>query len=187
MKMEFEGKLDAIIADMIGTLSMLGFRLMPKEDEPVKRAPSYAEAEAETGDRAEVVSFEEPKKRGRPKKTSEAVTEVREPVTEAPVTVADVQHLMEDDDVLNTAREDPDPTEELEGDPSYVNAAMDTVALHRLKEETLKQLRNLYISGKGPFVRQLLAKHGHGALVFPEVDAKYFPQIKEDMERGALN
>lgn len=179
MKMEFEGKLDAIIADMIGALSMLGFRLMPKEDEAPRRKATLPPAE----DAADVVDFDAPKKqRGRPKK-AEAVEEPEE----APATVEDVKFAMEDDEVLNTAREDPDPTEELQDDPTYAEASVDAIALHRLKEDTLKQLRNLYISGKGPFVRQLLAKHGHGALVFPEVDAVYFPAIKADMDRGVMN
>jgi hypothetical protein len=172
MKLEFEGKTDAIIAEMISLLSSLGFHLTPKQDEPPRRAATPPPVEAE-----------EIKRRvGRPKKQEEVV----EP-KEAPATVADVRFVMEEDDMLNTAREEPDPTEELAGDPTYEQASLDSIALHKLKEDTLKQLRNLYISGKGPFVRQLLAKHGHGALVFPEVDAKYFPEIKADMERGALN
>ena len=101
------------------------------------------------------------------------------------MSAADVKQMMDDDDILNTPREDPDPTEELAEDPEYVAASVDAVALHRLKEETLKELRSLYISGKGPFVRQLLAKHGHGALVFPEVEAKHFPAIKADLDRGS--
>ena len=103
------------------------------------------------------------------------------------VTAAEVKQMMDDDDILNTPREEPDPTEELADDPEYVAASVDAVALHRLKEETLKELRSLYISGKGPFVRQLLAKHGHGALVFPEVDAVHFPAIKADLDRGRPN
>jgi hypothetical protein len=177
MKLEFEGKTDAIIAEMISLLSSLGFELRPREDEPPRRAAAPRTAEVEV---------EEVKRRGRPKK-QEPVEEPKQAPKEAPATVADVQYAMEEDDVLNSAREDPDPTEELAGDPTYEEAALDTIALHKLKEDTLKQLRNLYISGKGPFVRQLLAKHGHGALVFPEVDAKYFPEIKADMERGVLN
>jgi len=76
-----------------------------------------------------------------------------------------------------------EPAAEPQKDP-FVEPPVDAVALHKLKEETLKRLRDLYLSGKGTFVRELLAKHGHGALVFPEVEAKYFPEIKADMEKG---
>ena len=80
-----------------------------------------------------------------------------------------------------------EPIEDVAAEPQkdpFVEPPVDAVALHKLKEETLKRLRDLYLSGKGTFVRELLAKHGHGALVFPEVEAKYFPEIKADMEKG---
>ena len=62
--------------------------------------------------------------------------------------------------------------------------AMDAVALLKLKQDTLKRLRDLYVAGKGTLVRELLHKHGHGANVFPEVEAIYFPAIVADLERG---
>ena len=57
------------------------------------------------------------------------------------------------------------------------------VALLRLKEQQLSRLRDLFNAGKGPLVRQLLAKYGEGAKVFPEVDAKHFPAIKVELDR----
>lgn len=63
----------------------------------------------------------------------------------------------------------------------------DTKELAKMKEETLNKLKDLFVAGKGKMVRELLVKHGHGAKVFPEVEAKYFPAIKEaiDKELGA--
>ena len=55
--------------------------------------------------------------------------------------------------------------------------------LLKLKEQQLGRLRDLFNAGKGPFVRQLLAKYGEGAKVFPEVDAKHFPEIKKELDR----
>lgn len=181
MKLEFEGKLDGVIAEMISVLSSLGWRLVPKG--AVIRMPRADEPEVEEENGG--VDFDAlPKKRGRPKKSETPIEPKEASVREAAPATAEVKHAMEDDDILNTPREDPDPTEELGEDPAYVEASFDAIALHRLKEETLKQLRNLYISGKGSFVRQLLAKHGHGAHVFPEVEAKHFPAIKADLDRG---
>jgi hypothetical protein len=62
-----------------------------------------------------------------------------------------------------------------------------TKELTKMKEETLNRLKDLFVAGKGKMVRELLTKHGHGAKVFPEVEAKYFPAIKEaiDKELGA--
>lgn len=57
------------------------------------------------------------------------------------------------------------------------------IELHKLKEQQLSRLRDLFNAGKGPFVRQLLAKYGNGAKVFPEVDAAQFPHIKVELDR----
>lgn len=57
------------------------------------------------------------------------------------------------------------------------------VALLKLKEQQLSRLRDLFNAGKGPLVRQLLAKYGEGAKVFPEVDPKHFPAIKVELDR----
>jgi hypothetical protein len=57
------------------------------------------------------------------------------------------------------------------------------VALLKLKDQQLSRLRDLFNAGKGPLVRQLLAKYGDGAKVFPEVDAKHFPAIKIELDR----
>jgi hypothetical protein len=182
MKIEFEGTYSNICSQMVEFLKGSAYVVTTVAEQvavEADRGPVERVAALEPDNGNEVVDFDAlPKKRGRPKKV--------EP-TEAPATEADVKAAMEDDEILNTPREDPDPLEDLQGDPDYVEASLDAVTLHRLKEETLKKLRSLYISGKGPFVRQLLAKHGHGALVFPEVEAKHFPAIKADMDRGALN
>lgn len=179
MKIEFEGTYSNICDQMVEFLKGSAYVVTTVAEQvavEADRGPVQRVVAPEPDNGNETVDFDAlPKKRGRPKRA--------EPV-EAPATAADVRAAMEDDDILDTPREDPDPLEDLQGDPG---APVDTVALHRLKEETLKQLRSMYISGKGTFVRQLLAKHGHGALVFPEVEAKHFPAIKADMDRGVLN
>ena len=61
------------------------------------------------------------------------------------------------------------------------------IDLLKLKEQQLDRLRELFNAGKGTYVRELLAKFGNGAKVFPEVDAAQFPEIKKaiDKELGA--
>lgn len=75
-----------------------------------------------------------------------------------------------------------DPVEEMmeESVDAKAQAAVD---LLKLKNEQLDRLRDLFNAGKGPFVRELLAKYGDGAKVFPEVDAVHFPAIKADIDR----
>ena len=79
----------------------------------------------------------------------------------------------------------PEPqVEELEEKPQPVDAkARAAVDLLKLKNEQLDRLRELFRAGKGTFVRQLLQKYGQGAKVFPEVDAKHFPRIKQDIDQ----
>ena len=64
MKLEFEGKLDGVIAEMISVLSSLGWRLVPK-DAIVKTPPS---SRARARKPRWSISTALPKKRGRPKK-----------------------------------------------------------------------------------------------------------------------
>lgn len=69
-----------------------------------------------------------------------------------------------------------------EEEPVHENLK-DALALNKLKEETLGRLKDLFIAGKGKYIRTLLQKHGHGAMVFPEVEAKYFPAIKAEIDK----
>jgi hypothetical protein len=64
-----------------------------------------------------------------------------------------------------------------------VEAKAEAKDLAKMKEETLNKLKDLFVAGKGKMVRELLVKHGHGAKVFPEVEAKYFPAIKEAIDK----
>jgi hypothetical protein len=118
-----------------------------------------------------VTSQDQPKKRGRPPKNKplDAMhNELDEPEVSY-VNGAQEEDMVEDGDV------------EI---PSTANdGSLDAVALHKLKQETLARLRDLFMAGKGATIRELLKKHGHGALVFPEIDPKYFPAIKADIDR----
>jgi len=67
--------------------------------------------------------------------------------------------------------------------PDVTPEAKTTIDLHKLKEQQLSRLRDLFNAGKGPLVRKLLAQYGDGAKVFPEVDAKHFPKIKIELDR----
>lgn len=92
------------------------------------------------------------------------------------------------------AKPEPEPQPEPQPDPQQaVNeeeednvtpAQQEAVNLYKLKEETLDRLRELFPKGKGALVRQLLADHGHGAKVFPEVEAIHFPAIKEALDKA---
>lgn len=81
--------------------------------------------------------------------------------------------------------EEPEPVFEAEEQEEDIVTpeAEKAVMLLKLKEQQLSRLRDLFNAGKGPLVRQLLAKYGEGAKVFPEVDAKHFPAIKVELDR----
>lgn len=81
----------------------------------------------------------------------------------------------------------PEPEPEEEEDILVKPDVKQAVDLLKLKEQQLDRLRELFNAGKGTYVRELLAKFGNGAKVFPEVDAAQFPEIKKaiDKELGA--
>jgi hypothetical protein len=99
-----------------------------------------------------------PKKRGRPRK---------EPEPEV--------------NYVNGAEDDTED-QDMEIPSTESSGSTSAVELHKVKEETLKRLRDLFVAGKGTKIRELLKKHGRGALTFPEIDAKYFPAIKADID-----
>jgi len=79
-----------------------------------------------------------------------------------------------DEEVLDAVEEEDEPV---------TPDAEKAVAAQKLKDQQLSRLRDLFNAGKGSLVRELLAKYGHGAKVFPEVDAKHFPAIKVELDR----
>lgn len=153
MKIEFDGDWNDIMADIVRMVNQMGFQIVP-----FGPPPEYdRQADAGVNEVPEEIRFaagtDAPKDEPAPKKRGR-------PKKEAAV--------QEQEEPLPQAEED---------------KKQDPVALLKLKNDTLKRLRDLYVAGKGTFVRELLAKHGDGALVFPEVAAEHFPAIVADLER----
>jgi hypothetical protein len=154
MQINFVGSMDEIMADIVRVLNGMGFKVVPFNEEPVDRAQT-----------------DTIKKRGRPPK-----------VAPEPVVIddddADAEAMKQAGFKAQQAED-----EDMEIPSTGNSGSHDAIALHKLKQETLARLRDLFMAGKGAKIRELLKKHGHGALVFPEIEAKYFPAIKADIDK----
>lgn len=91
----------------------------------------------------------------------------------------DVASDAPDEEVEAMADDSDNPFE----DPA--TARQKAVDLIRLKEKQLDRLKDLWVSGKGAFVRELLKKYGNGAKSFPEIDAGQFVDISNEIDREA--
>ena len=127
-------------------------------------APAYA------GD--EAVKTEVAKKAQSPKSNGKAKAKAEAPRPEP-----------EDDSGSADGAAGEDEGEEAETEAEAPQDPASAVALEKLKTETLDRLKDLFVAGKGKFVRDLLMKHGHGAKVFPEVEARWFPAISADVDK----
>jgi hypothetical protein len=152
MKIEFEGAVPEIMSQIVELLNAIGLRVTPM-NEPFPEAEREPEMDEPS-----------PKKNGRPRKAAKPEPE---PDPE-PSYVNGEDNDTEDSDMEV-------PSTASSGSPGPLE-------LHKIKEETLARLRDLFLAGKGSKIRELLKKHGHGALTFPEIEPKYFPAIKADID-----